>query len=80
MNLLASVVILVLLSGGLTVTIARAMFKSCTRHDLQQDGRTPGMFHVVDPYIAGLVEKLYRAGQQGKRKGNEDTHVSGNRL
>jgi len=68
MNLLASVVILALLSGALTVTIARAMFNSCTRHDLQQDGRTPGMFHVVDPYIAGLVDDLYRTRKKDDKE------------
>ena len=71
----ASAFILVLVSAGLTVMIGRAMFKSCTRHDLQHDGHTPGMFHVVDPYIAGLVEDLYRAGRQGKRNGKEESHV-----
>lgn len=68
MNLFASVVILALLSGGLTVTIARAMFKLCTRHDLQQDRRTPGMFHVVDPYIAGLIEDLYRTRKKDEKE------------
>lgn len=75
MIMFASVMILVLLSAGLTVVIGRAMFKSCTRHDLQHDGRTPCMFHVVDPYIGGLVEKLYRTGQREQRSDKEETHV-----
>ena len=68
MNLFASVVVLALLSGGLTVAIARAMFKSCTRDDPQHDGQTPGMFHVVDPYIASLVEDLYRTRKRDEKE------------
>lgn len=71
MIMFASAFILALLSGGLTAMIGRAMFRSCAHHDQQHEGHTPGIFHVVDPRIAGLVENLYRAGRQEKRKERE---------
>lgn len=48
-------------SAVATVLIARVMFTACRRRDLQDHGSTPALFRVVDPYIAGLVENLYRS-------------------
>jgi len=72
---------LALLSGALTVWIARRMFDRCdhrrdsmskeARHDLRHDGNTPGMLHFVDPYISGLVEDLYHVANTGKKNTKE---------
>lgn len=66
MIMFVAAIVSALMCAGFTVMIVRAMFKSCMRHDLRHDGCAPSMFHVVDPYIAGLVETLYQAGRQKK--------------
>ena len=63
---------LAIISAATAVLIARSMFRSCGRGDLRNDGRTPGMFHIVDPYIASLVEDLYLSRKKDPR---EATHV-----
>ena len=66
---------LAILSGSIAVLICSSMFKTCTRRDPRHGGHTPGMFHVVDPYIGGLVEELYRAENTTKNNTKEATHV-----
>ena len=72
MAMITIVTALGIISAGTVVLIARAMFRSCGRGDFRSDGHTPGMCHVVDPYIAGLVEDLYRSR---KKDVKEDTDV-----
>ena len=66
---------LAIISAATVVLIARSMFMSCGRGDFRNDGRTPGMFHIVDPYIASFVEELYRTRNTGKNNTKETTHV-----
>jgi len=75
MTLIVIAAALTILSGGITVLIGCSMFKSCARRDLRHDGHTPGMFHVLDPYIGGLLEDLYRAGNTRKRNAEDNSHV-----
>jgi len=75
MAMITLVTALVIISGATVVLIARSMFRSCGRGDFRNDGQTPGMFHVVDPYIASLVEDLYRTRNTGKNNTKETTHV-----
>ena len=72
MAMITIVMALAIISGATVVLIARSMFRSCGRGDFRSHGHTPGMFHVVDPYIASLVEDLYRSR---KKDAKEATHV-----
>jgi hypothetical protein len=75
MAMISLVTALVIISAATVVLSARSMFRSCGRGDFRKDGRTPGMFHIVDPYIAGLVEDLYSTRNTGKNKTKETSHV-----
>ena len=68
MAIITLVTTLAIISGATVVLIARAMCRSCRRGEFRCEGRTPGMFHVVDPYIASLVEDLYRTGKKGAKE------------
>lgn len=62
-------------SAAVTVLIARLMFTACGRHDLPHHGSTPIMLRPVDPYLAGLVNDLYRVGIEGRMHGEDAGHV-----
>ena len=64
-----------IISACITVLIARTMFTTCRRRDLQAHGSTPAMFRAVDPYIAGLVEKLYLPSNAENSCLEEGDHV-----